>query len=124
MAHFARLDSNNVVTEVVVVANSECLDDAGMESEEVGVKFCVDLFGGAWKQTSYNGSIRKNFAAIGFTYDSARDAFIGPKPYPSWVLVEETCRWIAPLPYPEDGAKYAWDEVTTSWAVVNQDINV
>ena len=66
-------------------------------------------------QTSYNGNIRKNFAGIGYTYDLARDAFIAPKPYASWVLNETTCRWEAPTPYPDDGNSYSWDESTTSW---------
>lgn len=121
MAHFAKLDANNVVLEVNVVNNSDLLDSNGNESEAVGIAFLVQWSGGYpyWKQTSYNGNIRKNYAGIGYTYDPVRDAFIPPKPYASWVLNEDTCRWDAPTPYPTDGKRYAWDEATTSWTEVN-----
>lgn len=92
MAHFAELDENNVVKQVIVVNNNELLDN-GVESEAKGIAFCQSLFGGIWVQTSYNGNIRKNYAGIGFTYDSIRDAFIPPKPEGDWVLNEETCLW-------------------------------
>jgi hypothetical protein len=115
MAHFAQLDENSVVLQVIVVNNSECLDGNGIESEAVGVAFCQSLLGGNWKQTSYNGTIRKNYAGIGYTYDSGRDAFIPPKPYASWLLNETTCLWDSPIPYPTDGKNYQWDEPTTSW---------
>jgi hypothetical protein len=114
MAHFAQLNEQNIVTQVIVVANEELLLD-GIESEEKGVAFCQSLFGGTWKQTSYNGNIRKNYAGIGDTYDSLRDAFIAPQPYPSWTLVEETCHWIAPVLYPTDGKYYNWNESTLTW---------
>jgi hypothetical protein len=119
MAHFAKLDENNVVLEVHVVNNDELLQD-GIESEAKGVQFLVDWSGGYsnWKQTSYNGKIRKNAAGIGYTYDAARDAFIPPQPFPSWVLNESTCLWDAPTPMPTDG-RYKWDEPTTSWVVNN-----
>lgn len=92
MAHFAELD-NNIVKQVIVVHNNELLDN-GIESEVKGIAFCQSLFGGIWKQTSYNGNIRKNFAGIGYTYDQERDAFIPPKPSEgSWILNEETCLW-------------------------------
>ena len=109
MAHFAEIDLNNVVTRVLVVPDSE---------EYRGQQYlAVDLLlGGRWIQTSYNGRIRKNYAGIVFTYDESRDAFIPPKPaFASWVLDEETCRWIAPVPYPNDGKMYVWDEPTVSW---------
>jgi len=95
MAHFAKLDENNVVLEVHVVHNNELFQD-GVESEAKGIKFLVDLFGenANWKQTSYNGSIRKNYAGIGYTYDATRDAFIPPQPFPSWTLNESTCLWM------------------------------
>jgi hypothetical protein len=94
MAHFAKLDENNVVITVVVVNNSELLVD-GVESEAKGVEFLVSLFGESnWKQTSYNATIRKNSAGIGYTYDSDRDAFIPPKPGDSYVLDEQTCQWV------------------------------
>lgn len=115
MAHFAQLDENNVVTQVIVVHNSELLDESGLEIETRGAEFCFKLFGGTWVQTSYNGSMRKNYAGIGYTYDSTRDAFIPPQPFASWTLNEDTCRWAAPTPYPTDGKMYQWDEATTSW---------
>jgi hypothetical protein len=114
MAHFAQLNEQNMVTQIIVVANEELLLDS-IESEEKGIAFCQSLFGGTWKQTSYNGNIRKNYAGIGYTYDSQRDAFIAPQPYPSWTLVEETCNWTAPVLYPADGKMYSWDEPTLSW---------
>lgn len=92
MAHFAQLDDNNVVTQVIVVHNNELLDN-GVESEAKGIAFCQSLFGGNWVQTSYNGNIRKHYASEGFTYDVARDAFIPPKPEGNFVLDEETCTW-------------------------------
>lgn len=94
MAHFAKLDDTNTVTEVIVVHNNELLDN-GVESEAKGIAFCQSLFGGNWVQTSYNGNIRKNYAGIGYSYDAVRDAFIPPKPTEGeWVLDEDTCRWI------------------------------
>jgi hypothetical protein len=119
MAHFAQLNEQNIVTQVIVVANEELLDN-GIESEAKGIAFCQSLFGGEWMQTSYNGNIRKNYAGIGYTYDSQRDAFIPPQPYPSWTLVEETCHWNAPVLYPTDGKMYSWDEPTVSWVEFNQ----
>ena len=90
MAHFAQLDSNNIVTQVIVVANEELLFE-GVENETQGVIFCRSLFGGDtnWRQTSYNGNIRKNYAGIGYTYDENLDAFYAPKPYASWVLNDD-----------------------------------
>ena len=115
MAHFAELDSNNVVLRVIVVGNKDTADANGVEKEHIGAAFCERLFGGTWKQTSYNGNKRKNYAGIGYTYDAGRDAFISPKPFNSWVLVESTCRWEAPVPMPTDGKRYSWDEATVSW---------
>jgi hypothetical protein len=119
MAHFAQLDENNVVTQVIVVANEELLLD-GVESEAKGVIFCKSLFGEdtKWKQTSYNGNIRKNYAGIGFKYDSALDAFIAPKSYDSWILDEDTAQWEAPTPYPTDGKIYYWSEDDLTWLEV------
>jgi hypothetical protein len=121
MAHFAKLDKDNVVIEVNVVNNIELLADDGSESELLGVAFLTRWSGGYsnWKQTSYNGKIRKNYAGIGFTYDQTRDAFIPPQPFPSWTLNEDTCRWDAPTPIPTDGQLYNWDEETTSWVLIN-----
>jgi hypothetical protein len=115
MAHFAQIE-NGVVTQVIVVANEELVLN-GVENETKGIIFCQSLFGGNWVQTSYNGSFRKNFAGIGYTYDAQRDAFIPPQPYPSWVLVEDTLQWTAPVPKPENGF-YQWDEATTTWIEV------
>ena len=120
MAHFAKLGPNNKVFEVIVVHNNELLDENGVEQEHLGIAFCQQLFGGDWVQTSYNGNIRKNFAGVGYTYDSERDAFIPPQPYDSWALNEDTCLWESPTPYPTDGAYYTWDESTTSWVTVEE----
>lgn len=117
MAHFAQLDDNNLVLQVIVVHNNDCKDENGNESEAVGVAFCKSLLGDAtrWKQTSYNGNMRKNYAGIGYQYDPIRDAFIPPKPFASWVLDENTCRWNAPVAYPNDEKKYIWDETSVNW---------
>lgn len=116
MAHFAEIDSQNTVLRVVVVANAELMDGE-MESEQKGIAFCKSLFGQEtnWVQTSYNASFRKNYAATGDTYDPARDAFIAPQPYPSWVLDEATALWKAPVAMPQDGKIYAWDETLGEW---------
>jgi hypothetical protein len=120
MAHFAQLDDDNFVLQVIVVNNSECLDENGNESEAVGIAFCKSILGETtrWKQTSYNGNMRYNYAGLGYQYDPVRNAFISPKPYASWVLNETTCRWGAPVPYPTDEKTYDWDEATTSWVEV------
>jgi hypothetical protein len=115
MAHFAKLDENNIVLAVHVV-NNDVITIDGVESEQAGIDFLNDLYGDAsWKQTSYNGTSRKNYAGVGMTYDASRDAFIEVKPFPSWVLNETTCKWEAPTEHPSDGKRYTWDETTTSW---------
>ena len=117
MAYFAQLDSSSLVTQVIAV-NDATIDNLPFpESVPVGVAFCQSLYGPdtVWKQTSYNANFRKNYAGIGFTYDPVLDAFIAPKPYPSWLLNTTTCKWEAPVPYPTDGKKYYWDEATLSW---------
>lgn len=119
MAHFAQIDENNIVTQVIVVHNNELLDENGIEQESKGIAFCQSLLGGNWVQTSYNGNFRKNYAGIGFTYDSIRNAFIAPKPFNSWILNEETCLWYSPVEYPSDGKLYTWNEETVSWTEVN-----
>jgi hypothetical protein len=106
MAHFAELDENNIVVRVLVTDN---------DFPNEGYDWLVETLGGTWVQTSYNATIRKNFAGVGFTYDEALDAFIPPKPYASWSLNEETCLWEAPTPYPTDGKNYNWDEKTQDW---------
>jgi hypothetical protein len=115
MAHFAKIDQFGYVAQVIVVDNKDTSDAGGVEKESIGAAFCERLFGGTWKQTSYNGNFRKNYAGIGYKYDADRDAFIPPKPFASWVLEELTCQWKAPTPMPTDGKKYSWDEATTSW---------
>lgn len=121
MAHFAKLDANNVVLEVHCVHNNELLDEQGQEQEYRGVWFLTQWSKGYpyWKQTSYNRNFRKNYAGIGYTYDPQRDAFIPPQPYPSWVLNEESCLWESPVAMPTDGNMYTWDEAITSWVVQN-----
>ena len=121
MAHFAKIE-NNEVTQVIVVANKDTADANGVEKEYIGAAFCEKLFGGTWKQTSYNGTIRKNYAGIGYTYNADIDAFVPPKPFASWVLNNETAQWEAPVPMPEDDNKYQWDEETLSWKIVDTEI--
>ena len=121
MAHFAKLDDNNVVLEVHIVHNNELLDENGVEQEQKGIDFLINWSNGYlfWKQTSYNRSFRKNYAGTGYTYDVQRDAFIPPQPFSSWLLNEQTCRWEPPTPMPTDGEMYLWDEATTSWVAQN-----
>jgi hypothetical protein len=124
MAHFARLDERGRVTEVNVV-NNDVLDPS--DEEASGIAFLTEWSGGDsnWKQTSYNSNFRKNYASVGYTYDSVRDAFIPPKPFASWVLDEDTCLWKSPVPYPADGVvhpadgkAYIWDDSTVSWVEI------
>ena len=115
MAHFAELNEDNIVQRVIVVDNQDCLDANNVESEEVGAAFCHNLLGGTWKQTSYNGSFRKNYAGNGYFYDSTLDAFISPKPFSKWVLNEETCQWEAPVAYPDDEKFYVWNDNKGEW---------
>lgn len=120
MAHFAKLDENNNVVEVHCVHNNELLDESGIENEQRGIDFLVNWSGGYpyWKQTSYNGTFRKNYAGVGFTYDADLDAFIPPKPFDSWVFDEDTCRWSAPVAIPSDGPYY-WDEDNQQWVEIS-----
>ncbi len=117
MAHFARLNSNNVVTSVIVV-NNEIIDSANEESS--GIEFLQKWSNSndLWKQTSFNAKIngfRKNYAGIGYTFDDVRDAFIPPKPYESWLLDEITCLWNPPVPYPEGEGLWDWNEQALCW---------
>ena len=119
MAHFAQLDENNLVTQVIVVANDELLLD-GVENETKGIMFCKSLLGDdtRWVQTSYNATIRKNYAGIGYTYDPVADHFFAPQPYPSWIL-DADAKWQAPTAQPiEEGKFFTWDEPTLSWIEV------
>ena len=127
MAHFAKLDENNIVVFVTVGRQ----EDDGKEAE------LTARTGDVYKQTSYNTrggvhytdgvpsadqskAFRKNYAGLGYTYDAGRDAFIPPKPFASWVLNESTCLWDAPVAYPTDDKRYTWDEATTSWVEVEE----
>ncbi len=105
MAHFAKIDNNNIVTEVIVSEKDF------INSGKVGDEFL-------WVQTSYNDNFRKNFAGIGYAYDSTRNAFIPPQLFNSWTLVEDTCRWDAPVAMPDDSKNYRWDEDTTNWTEI------
>jgi hypothetical protein len=110
MSHWAEIDENNIVVRVLVGNNSE---------PDEGEAFMKSL-GGTWVKTSYNGSIRKNFAGIGYEYRSEIDAFVAPQPFPSWTLNEDTAQWESPVPYPEDGIMYQWNEELTDWqATIN-----
>lgn len=123
MAHFAELDNKNNVLRVIVIANDKILDSNGVENENIGIAFCKNLFGEEriWKQTSYNGTFRKNYALLGGVYDVNDDAFIDPKPFPSWILDSETFKWKAPVDRPTDPNVWSqWDETTKSWIVYPQ----
>ena len=123
MAHFAEIISG-IVARVVVVSNADTASN-GVEDGAIGAAFCANLLSGEWVQTSYNTfggthnsggtPLRKNYAGIGYTYDTVRNAFIAPKPYPSWVLNEATCLWSAPVPMPSEGGPWQWNEATLSW---------
>jgi len=116
MATFAKIGLNSKVIESLSVHNDVLKDANGMEQEALGIDFLTKLTGWAiWRQASYNNNMRKNHAGIGFSYDEERDAFIPPKPYPSWVLDEDTCLWDSPTPYPDDGNRYEWNESNQSW---------
>ena len=124
MAHFAKINkATNEVLHVSVVDNWNCVDGTGNEVEAIGIAYLEGVHGVHddvyWKQTSYNNNIRKNYAGIGMTYDSGRDAFIAVKPYPSWVLNEESCVYEAPVAMPTDG-QYTWNEETTSWDLITE----
>ena len=121
MAHFAELDEQGIVTNVISVSNDVLEHKDFPESEVLGVTFCAQLFGGGiWKQTSRTGSFRHRFAAIGGYYDATLDAFIDPRPYPSWYLDHDVADWRAPIDRPEDGV-YRWDEAEMQWMRVVQE---
>jgi hypothetical protein len=119
MAHFARISNDNIVEQVVVISDNVCADPAP-DNEQQGQTFIADILklAGEWRQTSYNGNFRGNYAGIGYRYDDTLDAFIPPQPFPSWVLNETTCQWAAPVAYPDDGLLYNWDEALQSWQEV------
>lgn len=119
MAHFAKIDENNIVTSVVVVDNKDTADASGVEKEHIGAAHLEKILGGTWKQTSYNGNFRKNYAGIGYSFDEQRNAFIPPKPFNSWILNESSCQWEAPVAMPNDGQMYSWDENIQNWTLQN-----
>ena len=123
MAHFCKLGVGNIVEAVHVIKNEVITDNTGNEQEQLGVDFLNNLYGtrDVWKQTSYNGNFRKNYAGKGYTYDQERDAFIPPKPFNSWTLNEETCLWEAPTAYPDDGKFYNWNEENQTWDEINNE---
>ena len=110
MAHYAFLDENNIVTEVITgIDETELIE--GLDTET----WYGNFRGQVCKRTSYNGNYRKNYAGVGYSYDAELDAFIAPKPFNSWLLDEEACLWKAPVPYPTDGERYTWNEETVAW---------
>jgi len=121
MASFAKIGLNNKVIEVISVANEVLHDSNGVEQEVNGIDFLTKLTGWSiWKQTSYNGNLRKNHASIGYTYDEDRDAFIPPKPFASWTLNETTCLWDPLVAYPDDENRYTWNETNQTWDLINE----
>lgn len=114
MAHFAQINADNVVTQVIVVSNDDCAGGDYPTSDAPGAAFCNNLLGGTWKQTSYNGNFRKRYAGIGYTFNADLDAFIAPQPYPSWTLNEETADWEAPVARPAEGT-WTWNEANQEW---------
>jgi hypothetical protein len=123
MAYFAKLGTGNIVEQVISINNTVITDANGVEQEQLGNDFINKLYNtrDVWKQTSYNNNIRKNYAGIGYQYDQTRDAFIAPKPYNSWILNEDTCRWEAPVNKPtielEDNQFYYWNESILNWEI-------
>ena len=123
MAYFAKLGTGNIVEKVISINNAVITDANGVEQEQLGVDFINKLYNtrDVWKQTSYNNNIRKNYASIGYIYDQARDAFIPPKPFNSWILNETTCLWEAPVAMPttelEENQYYSWNESITNWEI-------
>jgi hypothetical protein len=123
MAYFAKLGTGNIVENVISVNNVVITDANGVEQEQLGNDFINKLYNtrDVWKQTSYNNNFRKNYAGIGYHYDQTRDAFIPPKPFNSWILNEDTCRWESPVDMPttelEDNQYYYWNESIINWEI-------
>ena len=115
MAHFTKINLDNIVEQVIVVNNSVMLDENGVENESKGIEFLNSIFGSAqWVQTSYNHNFRKQFAGIGYTFDKTNNVFISLKPFESWTL-NENFDWVSPLPYPTNGNFYNWNEENQTW---------
>ena len=123
MAYFANIDGSGIVLSVISISNLVIGEPEKTfpETEQLGVDFIINTLGfsGEWKQTSYNKNFRKNYAGIGYTYDASRNAFIPPQPFQSWILNENTCTWDSPVPYPNDGEKYEWNEENKEWRNIN-----
>jgi hypothetical protein len=120
MAHFAQIDENNIVQQIIVVSNENCGNLDFPESELIGQGFINSIgLEGNWKQTSYNATFRKRYAGLDDVYDESRDAFLPIKPFPSWVLNEETCLWNSPIPIPNQESMFAWDEENLRWNEIN-----
>jgi len=119
MAHFTKLDSYNIVQQVIVVNNDVLLDSDGKESEQIGIDFCKSLYGQEtnWVQTSYNNSFRKQYAGREYYYHKGYDIFIAPQPYQSWAL-DSNYDWQPPTPYPTDGELYQWNDETLTWDLI------
>lgn len=126
MAHFAKLNQDNLVIDVIVVANDVLLDSNNEEQEQLGIDFLNLTFGEHnWKQTSFNGSFRKNYASVGYSFNEDLNTFIPEKPFNSWILNEDTCQWDSPKPQPEENSPsigYAWDEQIQEWVEINLSI--
>lgn len=119
MAYFAQIDEDGTVLQVISISNTDAPDPAPSHSEPLGEAFIANVLGlsGEWRQTSYNGNFRKQYAGIGYHYDDAADVFVAPQPYPSWTL-DSNHDWQPPTPCPSDGGRYRWDEETLSWVEV------
>jgi len=138
MAHFAKLNENNIVIDIIVVNDKDVRDPhTGQEDEILGIAFCKKLLGGNWKQTSYNGSMRVRYAGIGYSYNAALDAFVPPQPFVSWTLDNDTADWVSPLgaapALTEEqlaaDSYYRWDEEayqadnTTGWVLETPEVS-
>jgi hypothetical protein len=123
MAHFAKINTNNIVEKIIAIDNNDCCGGVFPDSEICGQNFIQSLgLDGTWKQTSYNNSFRKKYAGIGFSYDQNKDIFISPKPFDSWVFDNTEQDWVAPLPFPNDGNKYDWNENDQEWVLLEDNL--
>jgi hypothetical protein len=123
MAHFAKINTNNIVEKIIAIDNNDCCGGTFPDGEICGQNFIQSLgLDGTWKQTSYNNSFRKKYAGIGFLYDQNKDIFISPKPFDSWVFDNSEQDWVAPLPFPNDGNKYDWNENDQEWVLLEDNL--
>lgn len=122
MAHFAKI-INNIVEEIIAISDNDCCGGVFPDSEICGQNFIKKLgLDGTWKQTSYNNNFRKKYAGIGFTYDEEQDIFISPKPFDSWIFDDNEQDWVAPIPFPNDGNKYDWNEDDQEWVLLEDNL--